>query len=139
MIKELVTDQDFLSVACEPGTAKDTEVVQDLLDTYESLQGDCACIAANQIGYQKAIILVEINEKPVIMYNPKLKQAMKPYHATEGCLCLEGESNVTRFQVIKVTYQELVDGALVAREKRLTDWEAEAVQHSIDHCKGRVI
>lgn len=139
MIRELVSDKEFLSVVCEPGTADDADVVQDLIDTYQSLDGDCACLAANQIGYQKAIILAEINEKPLILFNPKIKQAMKPFKAVEGCLCFEGETSVTRYAVVKVTYQELVDGALVSREKRFSDWNAEVVQHAIDHTKGRLI
>ena len=139
MIKEIVTDTEFLNVPCEPATAEDEPVAQDLLDTYESLGDDCACLAANQIGHRKCVILAEINEKPVIMYNPKLKQAMRPFKAVEGCLSLEGETTVTRYAVAKVAYEELVDGALVARTRRYEGWDAEVIQHAIDHTKGRLV
>ena len=37
MIKELVTDDAILSQRCEPATADDAELAQDLLDTLASL------------------------------------------------------------------------------------------------------
>ena len=55
MIKELVKDEAVLSPPCEPATAADAEVAQDLVDTLLSIE-DAACLAANQIGVTKAII-----------------------------------------------------------------------------------
>ena len=37
MIKELVTDEAILSQPCEPATAEDAAVAQDLLDTLASV------------------------------------------------------------------------------------------------------
>ena len=55
MIRELVTDEELLSTPCEPATAEDADVAQDLLDTLESIE-DGACLAANQIGVAKAVV-----------------------------------------------------------------------------------
>ena len=60
MIKEIVKDREFLSQPAEPATAADAQVAQDLKDTMESMGGDCACLAANQIGSRKAIIAREV-------------------------------------------------------------------------------
>ena len=49
MIKELVKDDAVLSVPCEPATAEDAPVAQDLVDTLASIE-DAVCLAANQIG-----------------------------------------------------------------------------------------
>ena len=55
MIKELVKDDAVLSVPCEPATAEDAPVAQDLVDTLASIE-DAVCLAANQIGVTKAIV-----------------------------------------------------------------------------------
>ncbi len=45
MIKELVKDEAILSTPCEPATAADAEIAQDLVDTLLSIE-DAACLAA---------------------------------------------------------------------------------------------
>lgn len=138
MIKEIVKDEEFLQQVAEPATAEDAEVAQDLVDTMKSMS-NCACLAANQIGVNKAIIAYESSGRPCVMYNPVVKEAIIPYKATESCLSLGRETEVTRFRRIIVEYQELVDGALVNRRRKLTDWAAEVVQHAVDHCKGKLV
>ena len=139
MIKELVTDEAILSQPCETATAEDAAVAQDLLDTLASLD-EAACLAANQIGVAKAVIVYhDENEQPHVMYNPVLKQALGAYKTIEGCLTLESESKVTRYERVKVVYDELVDGALVSRKRNFTGWTAELIQHMIDHCKGKLV
>ena len=139
MIKELVTDEELLSQPCEPATAEDADVAQDLLDTIESIE-DCACIAANQIGVPKAVI-VYLNEKDRahVMFNPSMKRALRPYRTEEGCLTREGTTKVTRYDQATFVYQELVDGVLIPRKKECRGWTAQILQHMIDHCKGKLI
>ena len=138
MIKDLVTDEAVLSQPCEEATADDAQVAQDLLDTLTSLD-DAACLAANQIGHTKCIAAyLDDADQPHVMFNPKLLRALGSYKAVEGCLTREAESKVTRFERIKVSFQELKDGALVERSADLTGWTAELVQHMIDHCKGKL-
>ncbi|MEE8717646.1 MAG: peptide deformylase, partial [Coriobacteriales bacterium] len=55
MIKELVKDQELLSKPAQPATIDDLQVAEDLRDTMASLD-NCACLAANQIGSDKAVI-----------------------------------------------------------------------------------
>ena len=139
MIKELVQDEAILSQPCEAATAEDEAVAQDLLDTIASLEG-AACLAANQIGVAKRVVVyLDDNDQPHVMYNPVLKQALGAFKAVEGCLSFEDESKVTRYDRIKVAYDELVDGALVARKKDFTGWTAQIIQHMIDHCKGKLV
>ena len=139
MIKELVKDPDILSQPCEPATADDAEVAQDLLDTLASLE-DAACLAANQIGVSKCVVAyLDEKDQPHVMYNPVLKLALGAFKATEGCLSLEADSKVTRYDRVKVAYDELVDGALRPRKKDFSGWTAQLVQHMIDHCKGKLV
>ena len=139
MIKELVTDEELLSTPCEPATAEDADVAQDLLDTLESIE-DAACLAANQIGVSKAVIVYK-NEKDRahVMFNPAMKRALRPGRVEEGCLTREGTTKVTRYDQATFTYQELIDGVLIPRKKECRGWTAQILQHMIDHCKGKYI
>ena len=110
MIKDLVNDEAILSQPCAAATAEDAPLAQDLLDTLASLE-DAVCLAANQIGVAKAVVVyVDDNEQPHVMYNPKILMGLGPQRLTESCLTHEGDSKVTRFVKVKVSYDELVDG-----------------------------
>ena len=86
-------------------------MAEDLRDTIESLE-DCVCLAANQIGSNKAIIAYEDNGRIAVMFNPKIKMAAQPYQTQESCLSLEEVSEVKRFQMISVGYQVISNGNL---------------------------
>lgn len=139
MVKEIIKDEAVLSQPCEPATAEDAAVAQDLMDTLEATE-EAACVAANQIGVTKAVaVYLDEADKPHTLYNPKLKQALKPFKALETCFSRDGEAKVTRFDWIAITYDELVDGQLVARKGKYTGWEAQVIQHIIDHCNGKLV
>ena len=140
MIKEIVHDEEALAIPAEPATAEDAQVAQDLLDTLESLNGDAIMLAANQIGSNKAIIAYfSASGKPRALFNPSIKMAMRPQNKLEGCLSLNRDTAVKRFQTITVAYDELQDGKLVACSRKFTDFTAQAIQHGIDHCKGVIV
>ncbi len=140
MIKEIVTDDEFLSRPSEKATAEDASVAQDLLDTIAADE-EAACLAANQIGVLKAVVVyLDEQDKPYIMYNPVLKQGLYPFKANETCLSHgDKEMKVTRFNKIQVAYDDLVDGALVPKKRKLEGWTAVVVQHMIDHCNGKLV
>ena len=139
MIKELVTDEELLTAPCEVATAEDADVAQDLLDTLESIE-DAACLAANQIGVAKAVIVYKDDkDRAHVMYNPGMKRALRAGRVEEGCLTREGTTKVTRYDQATFTYQELVDGVLIPRKKECRGWTAQIIQHMIDHCKGKYI
>ncbi|OUO89608.1 formylmethionine deformylase [Gordonibacter sp. An230] len=139
MIKELVKDETLLSKPCEEATADDADVAQDLLDTLASLE-DAACLAANQIGVAKRVVAyLDEDDQPHVMYNPVLKLGLDAFKTTEGCLTRDEESKVTRFDRIKVAYDELADGELRPCKRDFSGWTAQTVQHMIDHCKGKLV
>ena len=139
MIKELVTDDAILSQRCEPATADDAELAQDLLDTLASLD-DAACLAANQIGVTKAMFAyVDEKDRARVMCNPHILLGLAPAQVVEGCLTREEEQRVKRFAKVKVKYQELVDGKLVNRQADFLGWMAQVVQHMVDHCNGKLV
>ncbi len=139
MIRELVKDDEILSQRCKPATAEDAELAQDLIDTVESLE-DGACLAANQVGETKALVVwMDEDRNAHVMYNPKLLFGVAAQRTVEGCLTRDEPSNVRRFSKIKVTYDELVDGELKHRRRDFTGWHAQMIQHMIDHCNGKLV
>ena len=138
-IKELVKDEALLSTPCEKATAADAEVAQDLLDTMASLD-DTACLHANQIGVTHNLFAyVDEKDAPHVMYNPVIKLGLAASKQVEGCFTHEEPVTVTRYDRIKVAYEELVDGKLVARKKDFHGWVAQLIQHMADHGKGKFI
>ena len=140
MIKDLVHDDAILSTPCEPATAEDASVAADLVDTLASID-DAVCLAANQIGVTKAIIAFqdEKDNEVHVMYNPKILMGLNGAKVEESCLTHEEPSKVTRFNKIKVSFDDLVDGKLKARRRDYAGWTAQMIQHMVDHCKGKLV
>lgn len=139
MIKELVTDEAVLSTPCEPATAEDAAVAQDLIDTMNSIE-DAVCLAANQIGVTRAVaVYKDDNGKVFTMYNPRILMGLGPQKVEEVCMTHEGVSRVTRFAKVKVAYDELVNGQLKPRKRDYMGWIAQMIQHMCDHCKGKLV
>lgn len=139
MIKEIVTDEEILSKPCEPATAEDAAIANDLVETLLA-SDEAMCLAANQIGETKCIVAY-LNDagRPQVMYNPRIAQKLKPYTAVEACLSREEPTAVTRYDWVRVSYEVLADGKLVERKKKLEGNAAQAVQHMIDHCEGILV
>lgn len=139
MIKELVTDTAILSTPCEPAGAEDADLAQDVLDTLSSIE-DAACLAANQIGVAKAVIgYRDGKDVSHVMLNPKMVVGFGAIKATEQCLTLEGASNVMRYNKIKVAFDQIEDGKLVRRQRDFKGWQAQIIQHMMDHCAGKLV
>lgn len=139
MIKELVKDEAILSARCENATPEDAPVAQDLIDTLQSIE-DGACLAANQIGVtKKVVVFMDDDKQPHVMYNPHIMMGLGAQRVEEGCLTRDEVSKVTRYAKVKVSYDELVDGAFKQRKRDYTGWTAQMIQHMVDHCKGKLV
>ena len=118
-------------------------------------RGDGIGLAANQVGIDAAVAVVNVRE-PLVLINPKIvsKEVEIPYH--EGCLSFPGKAvNTKRYRdVIVSTEQSESDwyfsGAAEANEgkgsweqgdkddQQLRILESVCVQHEIDHLNGIV-
>ncbi len=136
MVQPICKDVFFLSRKSEPATQEDLPIGQDLLDTLEAHRDGCVGMAANMIGQAKRIIVFDDGGKPSLMFNPEIVKSSGPFEAEEGCLSLTGTRKTTRYQSIKVRYQ---NEQFQVRLKTYTDWTAQIIQHEIDHCNGIII
>ncbi|MCR5113649.1 MAG: peptide deformylase [Acholeplasmatales bacterium] len=137
MIKEIVKDISFLKEPSVLATPDDLYILDDLIDTLKSKIKTCVGMAANMIGYKKTI-LVYVNEKEEIDYmiNPVIIKKSDQYETEEGCLSLDGKRKTIRYDKIKVEYY---NRNFQKRLKTFTGFQAEIIEHEIDHFSGIII
>lgn len=136
MVKEINKDIILLSHKSQPTTDNDMSIAEDLLDTLKANSERCVGMAANMIGELKNIIAVNDNGSYLIMYDPEIIKADKPYDTQEGCLSLDGVRNTKRYKKIKVRY---LDSSRKLKIKTFEGYTAQIIQHEIDHCNGIII
>ena len=137
MIRNIIHDPMLLARVSAPSDDNDTQLIQDLKDTLNHHRERCVGMAANMIGEYKCVIAVmEANGTILIMRNPKIMNAKQPYKTTEGCLSLAGERETTRYEQIKVSWQDEQGKPKIKPFKGFT---AQIIQHEIDHCNGFII
>lgn len=136
MVKEIVKDVMFLSQKAEKATEKDKNIANDLLDTLKANKDRCVGIAANMIGYNKAIICVSGVLCDFVMINPVITNKSGEYLTEEGCLSLVGERNCKRYREIEVDYLDMDFNKL---HGIYTGFVAEIIQHEVDHTNGIII
>ena len=136
MVKNINKDTLFLSKKSEDATPDDIDVANDLIDTLKFNSIKCVGMAANMIGVNKRIIAFYNDDEIVVMFNPKIIKEEDPYEAEEGCLSLLGVRKAKRFKKIKVEYY---NSCFLKRIITLSGFEAQIVQHEIDHLEGILI
>lgn len=136
MIRPIVKMPVLLSTPSVDATPLDAAVGQDLLDTLAAHAHECVGLAANMIGVRKRIIVAACASGAVLMYNPEIIEASGEYQTEESCLSLEGVRPCARYKRIKVAY---LDASFAPCEKSFSGFEAQIIQHEIDHCHGVVI
>lgn len=139
MIKNIVRDVMFLSRKSEPAersSVADAQTARDLQDTLRAHSEECVGMAANMIGVNKNIIIVNVGLINMVMFNPVITQKSGSYMTEEGCLSLTGTRPVERFENITVEYQDM---AWKKQKKQFSGWTAQIIQHEVDHLSGKII
>ncbi len=137
MVREIVTDAFQLRQKAALATEADLAVVRDLIDTLTANRHRCVGMAANMIGVNKRIIVVDFMGIPVAMINPIIvKRSKETYETQEGCLSLSGTRATLRYQSIDV---EFLDTGFQTCRQTYSGWVAQIIQHEIDHCEGILI
>lgn len=137
MIREIVKDTFFLSQKSEPATRQDQPVIQDLLDTVRANADRCVGMAANMIGERKTILVAQAGKDYLVMVNPKIvDHSRQCYETEESSLSLTGQRPVKRYSVIVVEY---LDRKFKRKKQTFRDFEAQIIQHEMDHFEGIII
>ena len=96
MLKPIVKDIFFLRRKAEEATREDIQIGIDLQDTLRANKEACVGMAANMIGVNKCVIIVNMGFVDVVMFNPVLIKKDTPYETEEGCLSLTGVRKTPR-------------------------------------------
>ena len=136
MIRQVVKDVMILSRKSVPAEKQDIPIGKALLDTLFANAAACVGMAANMIGINKRIIVVNTGVMNIAMFNPVIESRSGRYETQEGCLSLSGLRPTVRYQSISVSYMDI---NWKKQKLKLTGWPAQIVQHEIDHCDGIVI
>lgn len=136
MVKPIMRDIFFLRQKAEKATEADRQTAIDLLDTLKAHEDGCVGMAANMIGVNKAIIVVNMGFVNIAMFNPKIVKKSGKYETEEGCLSLDGVRKCVRYQEIEVEYEDM---NFKRQRQKYSGWTAQIIQHEIDHCNGILI
>ena len=136
MIREIVRDPFFLAQPSAEAKEEDLPVAVDLMDTLKANLDRCVGMAANMIGERKRIIVMARGPLVVAMINPKILSASGEYETEEGCLSLEGVRKTKRYRSIRLQWQDM---QMKVHTGTLDGFQAQIVQHEIDHCDGKLI
>ena len=136
-------------VSVEEGNAIATELFQIL-----NQRGDGIGLAANQVGIDAQVAVVNVRE-PLVLMNPKIVEAYDEIPYYEGCLSYPGKGvHTKRYETIEVKTEQ-VEGSWVfsgcdtgedargswegdkkKQDREMRTLEAVCVQHEIDHLNG---
>ena len=136
MIRGIVHDPVFLAQPSAPATEADLPIAADLIDTLKANMDRCVGMAANMIGKKKRIIVMAKGPIAVAMINPVILSASGEYETEEGCLSLEGVRKTKRYRSIRLKWQDM---QMKEHVGTLDGFQAQIVQHEIDHCDGKLI
>jgi peptide deformylase len=108
-------------------------LVDDMFDTlYESELG--IALAAPQIGVQKQVFVWDLDERPMVVFNPEIVESSGEWVYDEGCLSIPG-LYVEMVRPKQVLMRGIgLDGEPV--EIEADELEARLYQHELDHLNG---
>ena len=144
----IITDKNKITQVCEP--CKSVEEGEEIGAQLLKELGDKGIgLAANQIGINKRVCVVNVKE-PVVLVNPKIVEKSEDKFAfMEGCLSFPTDTvKTTRYKWVKVQadnhtstlyfsiwHDDSEDG--YDKDKYIqTAYETACVQHEIDHLDG---
>lgn len=113
-------------------TEKIQKIAFDMIETLEATNG--LGLAGNQVGILKKIIIVQIENKPSIIINPKIIGQEGEEEASEGCLSFPGLF-VPIKRAFNITFKGFnINGDEIKGE--VSGLEGRIIQHEIDHLDG---
>ena len=137
---KIVKQRTKLQVPCEPcATLEEGEAIGVALSSVLKESPTGVGLAANQIGIQKRVCLVNV-KKPILLINPVIVGKFDKFFYREGCLSFPGDYVITeRFKNIMVKADNHKDILKFSSETEEDMLECACVQHEIDHLDGKTM
>ncbi len=115
-------------------TPKIEELIDDMYETMYEANG--VGLAAPQVGILKRIVVIDIDDEPYTMINPRILETDGEQDGSEACLSVPGKAgNVKRPLYVKAeAYDENMERYEIEAEGLL----ARAICHELDHLDGKL-
>ncbi len=108
-------------------------LVDDMFDTLID-SGNGLALAAPQIGVQKQVVVWDMEDEPLAIFNPEIIESDGEWLYDEGCLSIPGlYVEMLRPKLVLVRGVD-IEGNIV--EIEADELEARMFQHEIDHLQG---
>lgn len=113
-------------------TPRIKELIGDMFDTMYEANG--VGLAAPQVGIRKRLVVIDVDEKPLVLINPVILETSGEQTGPEGCLSVPGkQGTVTRPNYARVkAFNENMEEVVIEGEELL----ARCLCHEIDHLDG---
>ena len=150
----IITDKEQLLQKCEPCTSikEGEEIGKQLIEEINNSEYSAAGLAANQIGINKRVCVLNVKEL-VVLINPEIiERSEDMFGFMEGCLSFPGETIKTkRHKWVKVkadnheqilyfsVWNEDNESGYNENDKLIYAFETACVQHEIDHLDGIIM
>ena len=136
MILEIITEGNAVLRQTAKPISKVTKglerIADDMLETMYEAPG--VGLAAPQVGVSKRIVVVDVGDGPIVLFNPEVIEKRSRQKDVEGCLSVPGiVGKVERSETVTVRGLS-VGGRAV--DYRATGLLARVLQHEIDHLDG---
>ncbi len=155
MNKVLTTKNELLTKPCKQVTLEEGLVVATQLLEILNKRKDGVGLAANQVGIDAAVAVVNVKE-PLVLINPKILEKKEEIHYREGCLSFPNKACRTKRYKYVVVETDNIEGKLYFgpqdTEPGMSEFNQETlsqsdryelellesvcVQHEIDHLEG---
>ncbi len=113
-------------------TKRQRILVRDMLETMYNANG--VGLAAPQIGISDRLVVIDVGEGPIVLFNPEITLCEGENKDVEGCLSIPGRNEyIVRAQKVSVSYVNLEGKRVTVTGEGLL---ARALQHEIDHLDG---
>jgi peptide deformylase len=113
-------------------TKRQRLLVKDMLETMYDANG--VGLAAPQIGISDRLVVIDVGDGPLVLFNPQIILCEGNNRDVEGCLSLPGRNEyITRAEKTTVSYINIEGKKATITGSGLL---ARALQHEIDHLEG---
>jgi peptide deformylase len=113
-------------------TKRQRLLVKDMLETMYDAKG--VGLAAPQIGNTDRLVVIDVGDGPLVLFNPQVILCEGENKDVEGCLSIPGRNEyITRAEKVTVSYINLDGKKMMVTGNGLL---ARALQHEIDHLDG---
>ena len=139
----IVKDISQLKEKCIPVSAfklgEGEDIAKRLLDELSNSKTGIG-LAANQIGINKIVCVINVKEEPLILINPEIiERSKETFVFPEGCLSFPNKHIKTKRNVSVTVESDNHEGKMVftADSDKIDDaFECACIQHEIDHLDG---